>query len=101
MLLIRHRARLLGVAQLIEIESAGLGNSAANRDPMPQVAQRAVIRAARILNLGDKSVSATGELLTLRQEAKCHRSSRITVDDEALQTGTVICLLTRKAASKL
>ena len=99
---LRYRARLLGLANFLQIESAGFGKNAANGDSMPAVAQHAATQAAPLLNLGQQPTPTTSDLVsTLRDEAIQHRSRQVAVDAETLRPWTVVCLLTRKAESKL
>jgi hypothetical protein len=102
MLLLRYRARQLGLARSMHIESAGLGESAANGDPMRKVAQRAAAQATRLLNPGISAASInTDALAALRKEAMQHSSRQVAVDDESFRIGTLLCLLKREALAKL
>lgn len=101
-LLLRYRARSLGIADLLSINSAGIGSSASDGAAMPGVAQRAAAEVAPLLRrgLGTPSVDAAA-LDALRSEAMQHFSKRISSNDNALRDGILVCLLTSHALPRL
>lgn len=79
MLLLRHRARQVGVSDLFQIESAGVSGQAARGEGMLAVAREAVVAAARWL---DGQTEATGDaeerLRILGREAAEHTTRNVT-----------------------
>lgn len=104
MLHLRYCARLRGVDHLLRVGSGGLGKSARNSDPMPQVAQEAAAdSASRILGpRGSDAVSRAAEALSaLQAEAAKHRSRQVSASEAASENQIVVSLLTRGAVRRL
>ena len=101
MLLLRYQVRVLGLDHALQVDSAGLGNSAADADPMLTVAQGAAAHAARLLSLNITAQATSENMSTLRREADQHRSAKVLVDDPILRQRIVVSLLTWRAAQKL
>ena len=101
MLLLRYRARVLGLDHALQVDSAGLGKSAAGADPMPLVAQEAATQAARLLSFNVTTQAISEHMSTLRREADQHRSASVLVDDPILRQRIVVSLITAKAAPRL
>lgn len=67
MLLLRYRARVLGLEQALQVDSRGLGDSAGERDPMRAVAKAAAEHAAHLLSLNVTAQEISEHMSTLRR----------------------------------
>jgi protein-tyrosine-phosphatase len=97
MLLLRHRARQLGLEADFAIESAGLTPESSEARPMLfPAAQEAVVAAAHWLDETTKSPVDNDRLALVTEEAAEHRSRRITALTEFASIGEVVALVSHK-----
>jgi hypothetical protein len=79
MLLLRHRARQLGLGPGVCIESAGLTTGAAKSRPMLSTARAATAHAAMWLDQQARAGTDRALLALLAEEAAGHRSRQVTL----------------------